>query len=267
MKRFFSILIILLILQINIFALPTDYRGLTMWVSGDDPVLTNLTLGDGQPIGGIVPWTNRIDSKRWENPTSSTQPAYRLEGSPPNGLPYISFGNNDFLVWNGTASTIICPNAYAIFMVLRPQRAASPNCDWSGAVPFNFNGSNGYGDINLCLSGGSNKFHLHHYIGGGSSVDINSTTNYSVGTWYVLEAWYDGAFIHMRINGDTEVSALAISLATTANTPLLGLFADVTGPMTDIAEAIVYREVPSAPQRAILRSELGTKYAISVTTP
>src|SRR5690242_8705788 len=180
--------------------------------------------------------TKRIDSKNWTSDTSTRRPAYRTEGDPPNGLPYISFGNDDFLVWSNTADTIICPNAYAIFMVLRPQRAGSTNCDWSGAVPFNFNGSNGYGDINLCKSGLDNKFRIEHYIGGGATNAINSTTNFSTNTWYVLEAWYDGAFLHMRINGDTETSVLTAQLVTTAHTPLLGLFSDVAGPMTDIAE-------------------------------
>src|SRR5689334_13338 len=166
-KLLVSVLLIIFTLQISVFALPTDYRGLTMWVSGDDPALTVLGLGDGQPIGGGIPWTNRIDSKNWTSDTSTRRPAYRTEGDPPNGLPYISFGNDDFLVWSNTADTIICPNAYAIFMVLRPQRAGSTNCDWSGAVPFNFNGSNGYGDINLCKSGLNNKFRIEHYIGGG----------------------------------------------------------------------------------------------------
>lgn len=217
---------------------PLDFCSL--WVSGDAPTLAALVSGDR--VGGDPAWIDRITGIRaFSNPTEAQQPVFRTGG--PNDLPYLELDADAKLIFSNTASTVLATTGYAIFLVIRPQRAGNAACDWSGTVLYDFAGANGYGDISLCLSGGQNKFRLNHYVGGGVTVSVTSTTNYVVGDWYILGAFFDGANISISVNREAPVSAPAANLATAANTPSISYN---NGPETDYEEILQFNSYPGS---------------------
>jgi len=216
---------------------PRDFCSL--WVSGDAPTLAGLL--DGAEVGSDPKLIDRITGVRlFEQATEESNAIFRTGG--PNGLPYLELGAAGKLFFSNTASTVLSTTGYAIFLVVRPQRAGNPACDWSGSVIYDFAGSNGYGDVSLCLSGGQNKFRLNHYIGGGVTVSVTSSTNYVVGNWHILLALFDGENISISVNRAPLVSAPAATLANSANTPSIGF----NDPETDIEEILQFNSYPGA---------------------
>lgn len=234
---------------------PTTIATCTEWVSADQPQWAGFA--DLQAIGDASHrWEDRTGSGRyWEQPTGSAQPILHLTGGP-NGKPYISFDSNDLLGFSNGASTILDVDGYTMFMVVRPQRAGSTNGTEGGPnIYTNF----GYVGTALFSTGGDNKFSAYNYTG--TYNRANSTTNYVVNTWYIVEVWYDNTNINIRVNGDATSSTATGNPLSLADTAVLGLSVPCE---MDYAERITYDSNIASGDRDLLRASLATKYGITL---
>jgi hypothetical protein len=212
--------------------------GASLWVTGDAPTLEGLN--DGDKVGFDPAWIDRITGVRQFTSSSDPSGATLRDGGP-NGLRYLEFRGAQKFAFSNTASTVLSTSGYAIFIVARIQQPGHAACDWSGAVLYNFAGANGFGDISLCLSGGQNKFRLNHYIGGGVTVSVVSTTSYVEDEWYIIAAFYDGSDIYLSVNNETPVTAPAASLANDSLTPAINTSDHLDA---DIEEILEYKGFP-----------------------
>lgn len=236
---------------------PGETGDLSMWISGDDSLLSGLS--DGDPVGGATPWTDRVTGTRtWTNPTEGNRPNFK-NTSGPNGKPYIRFvaASSHFLEFSVAGSNIFTASAWTMFWVIKPDSNGVALGTEGGA---NIIHNNGF--IGLCLfdSGGSvNKFRHYRFDGGYTGVD--STTTYSTGTWYIVEAWYDGTDLHIKVNNDTEATVAASNPSSLTNIPRMCRNTSFSG---DIAEGLIYNVSKSSGDRTTIRNGLATKYAITL---
>lgn len=183
-----------------------------MWLIADNEDWAGFANNDQLGYDAAHFWdkpyiaVNYIES----NGTSGQRPLYKTGG--PNGHSYISLDNNDAWIHNNGASAFLSSSGYTAFFVLRPQSAGGGACTEGGD---GFYSTLGYVGGTFFNSGGSNKFCWEQYNGGYAT--INSTTTYSLNTWYIVEAWYDGTNINLCVNGDAKVSAAQSSPGTLAN--------------------------------------------------
>lgn len=231
---------------------PYGVAGASMWIKADDPLLSGLSTND--PIGGTTPWTDLVTGTRtWTNPTSSFRPTYKENAQ--NGLPSILFDTtDDFLDFSVAGSNIFIASEFGGFLVVKPGINGSTLATEQGPnLLMNF----GYIGISLFDSGGgTNKFRFYTYDG--AYKGANSTTTYSVGSWYIVEYWYDGN-VHLKVNNDTETSFDAGDPQLLTNIPRLsGNVA--TG--SEYGESIVYPFSPSSGDRLTLWSALSSKWDI-----
>lgn len=230
---------------------PNDFDA-TMWVSGDDPLLSGLSLNDP-----VSPWTDRITGTREFTITGTARPLFKPNGV--NGLPYLEFdGTNDTMGFSVAASNVLSAGAYTIVAVVRPQSNGS-----TLGTEFGKNLFSPGGYVGLCLfdSGGTtNKFRIYRFNGGYTGV--NSTTTYSLNTWYIVIAWWDGTNLNVRVNGDTLASVAASNPQQLSDNPQMSW---VSPAGVDIAEMFTKDEAPvdTAEVDAIFEA-LGDRYAITI---
>ena len=167
---------------------PNDF-GATMWVSGDDPLLSSLNADDP-----VSPWTDRITGTRTWTAAGTTRPLFKPNGV--NGLPYLAFdASNDVMGFSHNVSTIVTASEWTIAGVMRPQTNGHILGTESGKNVFS---SGGF--LGLCLfdaGGVTNKFRVYRFNGGYTGV--NSTTTYILNTWYIVIAWWDGTNLNIRV--------------------------------------------------------------------
>lgn len=230
------------------------------WVAADNAdwsgFADNTTVGDSTHR-----WSKPfIALNYWEDDgNSSHRPKYRTSG--PNGRPYLEFDTDDTLNHlNGASSFLGGGTGFTQFIVVRPQSNGGGACTEGGAGVYS---TGGYVATTLFSTGGLNKFCFETYNGGYRTV--NSTTTYSLNTWYIVETWWDGSSQnHIRVNGDTEQTVAAATGPGTlanGNTTKFGSIA------VDIAERMSFNTDIGATKRANYRQSLGTKYGITVTVP
>jgi hypothetical protein len=233
---------------------PTTIPTCTEWASGDQPQLSGFS--DGQAIGDASHrWEDRVTAgiRYWEQTTVGNRPTFHNIGGP-NGKPFISFDSTDNLTFSNGASTILDIDGWCMFMVVRPQRAGSTNGTEGGP---NIYSNGGYVGVALFSDGSNNKFSAYHYTG--SYNRANSTTNYVIGTWYIVECWYDGTNINIRVNGDAAVSTVTGSPLSLADTAVI---CASTPCECDYAERITYDSNIASGDRDSLRVDLATEYGI-----
>lgn len=119
-------------------------------------------------------------------------------------------------------------------------------------------GGGGQWGILLGASGSNNKFTLFQRSGGVNTF-LASTTTYSQNVWYIVECWYDGTDINIKVNNDTAATTAKGNFST-ANTPNMGQF----GLTSDVAEQITYDVDVGSSNRTSIRNYLADKYAISI---
>lgn len=231
---------------------PTTIATCTEWVSADQPQWAGFS--DGQAIGDAThKWEDRTGSGRWwEQSTPSARPTYRNVGGP-NGKPFIEISSANSLLFSNTGSTLFDPDGWCMFVVVNPQENGNSNGSEFGR---NLYTHGGY--LGLCLfdaGGGTNKFRIYRYNGG--YVGVNSQTTYSIGTWYIVEAWYDGTALNIRVNGDTTQSVTVSGYGSDANVG--AIYAT-----SKYAERMTFDSNISSGDRDSLRVSLATKYGITL---
>lgn len=234
---------------------PTTISGCSMWVSADDPLLSGLN--DGDPVGGTTPWTDRVTGTRvFSNPIVGDRPVKKLNIV--NGKPVIRFdATNDRLEFSVPSSNIVTASAFTIFIVVKPDRNGTTSGTEAGA---NLLTSIGYWGIVLFDSGGgTNKFRFYRFNGG--YVGVNSTTTYSTGSWYIVECWYDGTDLRIKVNNDAEATQAASNPQQLTDHPSIS---GATAIGSDVAEEIVANVTWNSTDRTTVREALADKYGITL---
>lgn len=237
---------------------PTTISGCSMWISADDPALAGLS--DGDPVGGTTVWTDRVTGTRnfaWS--IAGERPLYKVNIV--NGKPVIRFdATNDKLEFSVASSNIVTASAFTIFVVAKPDRNGTTHGTEGGP---NLLTSFGYWGVNLFDSGGStNKFRFYRFNGGYTGT--NSTTTYSTGSWYVIECWYDGTNLRIKVNNDTETSVAASNPQQLTDKPYMGGSTTNSAIGSDIAEIVVANVAWNSTDRTTVREGLADKYAITL---
>jgi len=233
---------------------PLSVDGATEWVSGDQSSLSSLVNNDP-----VTTWLDRVSSTRSWGATGTTRPFFKTGG--PNGLPYLAFDADDDMTWSSTISTMISSTGYTVFAVVRAHRNGVNDDPW--LCP-QFGGTlNGYYGLSLRNTGSGNKFVLWQDRGGSftpRAQGVSSTTTFVQDVWYIVEGWWDGTSMHIKVNNDAEVSATFNNPASLANSISIG-----AGSLSsDVAERITYNVSLTTIQRAQIRQYLASKYAITL---
>lgn len=145
-------------------------------------------------------------------------------------------------------------SAFTIFVVVRPQRdgvSGGPS-----GVPVVWGGG---GQFAILLGSSSGNRFTYFQRSGGVNTFLNSTTVYSQNVWYIVEAWYDGTDMHLKVNNDTETTA-AKGGPSLANTPNVGQ----SGLTSDVAALYVWNVDIGSTNRNSFRGSLGTWFSISL---
>ena len=224
-----------------------------MWVSGDDPLLSGLSLNDP-----VSPWTDRITGTRTWTSAGTARPLFKPSGV--NGLPYLEFdASNDVMGFSVNVSNIVTAGAWTIVCVIRPQTNGHVLGTESGKNIFS---SGGF--LGLCLfdaGGVTNKFRVYRFNGGYTGV--NSTTTYSLNTWYIVIAWWDGTNLNIRVRPaggalDTLASIAASNPQQLTDTPQMS-WSNSMGAV--LAELYTTDEAPADEAQVIaMVDELADKY-------
>jgi hypothetical protein len=227
---------------------PTTITGCTEWVSGDQASLSSLANNDP-----VTTWLDRVTGTRNWSASGTVRPLFKTGG--PNGKSYLAWDTDDEFNFSNGVSTILSGTGYTMFIVCRPQRnGVNDDPQW---CPVLLGPQNGYVGVSLRNVGAGNKFVLYQYNSGYASV--SSTTTYVTNTWYIVECWYDGTNINIKVNNDTAVSTAKASPASLANTPPIG-----GNLQTDIAERQTWNVDIGSSNRTTMRNSLASKYGITL---
>jgi hypothetical protein len=229
---------------------PDDVSGITEWVMADQSSLSGFNDGDT-----VTDWLDQITgTRKWTQSTTANKPLFKTGGA--NGKPYLRFADStDQYVFSNTLSTIYSTTAWTTFIVIRPQANGGSN---QNTAPFLFSYGGGQGGINL-KNDGSNRFGVWQRSGGSDGTFLGSTSTYTQNVWYIVECWYDGTNINIKVNNDTTAST-ARGSASTSFTAGIGS----NGLTSDIAERVTYNVDIGSTNRASVRQYLADKYGITL---
>ena len=233
---------------------PTSITGATLWIDGTSSSLPGL--GDGGAVGSTTNWIDRISGTRnFAQATAANRPTLHQTGGP-NSQPYVSFDSTDLLGFSNSANQIFSGSAYTLFVVIRPQRngvSGGPS-----GTPAIFDSGGGQWGAVLGSSGG-NRLTIFQRSGGSTSF-LNSTTVYSQNVWYIMEAWWDGSTVSLKVNNDTPVT-MSKGGFSTAFTPALGNFSLTS----DIAALYLWGATDiGSTSRDSFRTSLAAWFGISI---
>jgi hypothetical protein len=236
---------------------PTVFSGATGWFDGGTTSLPGLA--DGGAVGSTTNWIDRVTGTRnWSQGSAGNRPVLHTT-SGPNSKPYISFDSNDELAFSNTISQLISSSAYTVFAVIRPQRNGVNDDPWW--CPQIIGVLNGYFGLSL-RNAGSNKFALWEDRVSPSPRTgyVQSTTTFSQNVWYIVEAWFDGSSINIKVNNDTAVSLAFGGPGSLANTPSVG----VGGLTSDLAALYVWNTDVGSANRGTFRTSLSSWFGITI---
>lgn len=227
---------------------PTTISGCTEWVSGDQSSLSSLSNNDP-----VSTWLDRVTGTRSWSASGAARPTFKIGG--PNGLPYLEFAASQEMNFSAASANLLDNAGYTMFVVIRPQRDGVSGL---GSAPHLFAFGGGQGGMAL-KNDGSNRFGFWQRSGGSDGTFLGSTSTYTQNVWYIVEFWYDGTNINIKVNNDTTASTArgGTSFGFTPNIGLLSL-------TSDVAERITYIADIGSTDRATIRSSLATKYAITI---
>lgn len=236
---------------------PTPFPGPTLWIDGTSTSLPGLA--DSGSVGLSTNWIDRVTgTQNFSQGTSTNQPTLHQTGGP-NNKPYVSFDANDSMVFSANWSGIITASAYTIFAVIRPQRDGANDSAWF--CPQIIGTINGWDGLSLRNTGSGNKFSLWQDRGSGfgspNAASVESTTSFSQNVWYIVEAWWDGTNMNIRVNQDT-VSSLPF------NNPQFLSFVPSMGMQSDIAALYVWNTHIGSTNRDTFRASLSSWFGITV---
>ena len=227
---------------------PMSISGITEWVSGDQSSLSGLSNNDL-----VSTWLDRVAGIRSWSASGSLRPTFKTGG--PNGLPYIRFDGTDTMSWSNTTSTIVSNTQYTMLVVLRPQQDGAAD---KNDAPYFF--TDGGGQLGMAFKNdGSNRFGMYQRSGGSDGPFLGSTSTYTQNVWYIVEFYYDGTNINIKVNNDTPASTARGGFSN-AFTPGIG----ANSIIYDVAERISYNVDMGSVNRTSVRDYLADKYAISI---
>lgn len=233
---------------------PADFSGATGFFDATAASLPGLA--DLGAVGSTTNWIDQITGTRnYSQGTSGLRPTLHTTGGP-NGQSYISFDSGDIVEFSNTISTILSASQYTMFFVCRPQRdGTNDDPQWCAKL---FGPSNGFVGVSLRNVGAGNKFVLYQFSG--SYASVSSTTTYSQNVWYIVECWYDGTDINIKVNNDAVVSAASGNIGSLANNTNVGQ----EGLTSDVAGIYFWNEDIGSTNRDSFRSCLGTRFGITL---
>ena len=234
---------------------PTAFSGPTLWVDGTGSSLPGLA--DGGAVGSSTNWIDRITGTRnFSQGTSANRPTLHQTGGP-NGQPYIAYDSTDGLDFSNTISTLISASAYSGFTVIRPQQNGVNDDAWF--CPQIIGTVNGFFGLSLQNRGSGNKFALwQDRVSPSPRTDsVLSTTTYVLNTWYIIEFWWDGTNMNIRVNQDTTSSKAYNNVGSLANSPS-------SGAQMDIAALYLWNTNIGSTNRDTFRAELSAWFGITV---
>jgi hypothetical protein len=227
---------------------PLSFSSCTEWVTADQPSLADFEEDDPVGLDPDRHWIDRVTGTRyWHRESEARCPKLKLTGGP--YLDFTGAADRD-LSWSATASTLLSFTGYTMFQVCQPRK--------NGANGINVSlFSVSYVGIALFNDGSGNKFRHWADSGGGSVAGTNSTTIFTLDEFYIIEAWFDGGRIYIKVNGDAETSIVK-SPASLAFNPAIMQGDEVAF----LKERITFNADIGADARAAFRTSLSTKYGI-----
>lgn len=237
---------------------PADFSGATGFFDGTSASLPGLA--DLGAVGSSTNWIDQITGTRnWSQGTGADRPILHTTGGP-NGQPYLQFTDNtDSLTFSNSISSLLTVGAYTIFVVIRPQRDGVNDNAWT--CPQIIGTFNQFWGIAIRNTGSGNKFSLWQDRSSPAprTDSVESTTTYSQNVWYIVECWWNGTNMNIKVNNDTTVSKAYNNIASLGNTPTIG--GDLT---SDIAGIYTWNADIGSTNRDSFRSCLGIRFGITL---
>jgi hypothetical protein len=242
---------------------PTTISGCTLWLAADD--MTGFA--DGDAVGGGSPdnWLNAGSAGGdFRQTTANQRPTYETNEIN-TSLPVVRFLNTpateeDSLNSTVATSALISSSAYTVYIVVRPTIGGGtdgsaryyrrPRIFGTGASSDSFH-------IGLY----DTKFSLNHNSVTGPK--ILTPTAFTVNTWNLVEAYFDGTTMSIRFNANAAGTVAGGTTGALTATARIGSGTDLKLD-ADIAEIVGYNVDIGSTDRGVVRAGLGTKYGITV---
>lgn len=159
--------------------------------------------------------------------------------------------------FSNSIGTLINVSAYTVFCVIRPQRDGHNDSAWF--CPQIIGNVNGFFGLSLQNTGGGNKFSIWQDRGSPNprTNSVESTTTYVQNVWYIVEAWWDGTNMNIRVNQDTVSSEAYNNIASLGNTPFMSM-------QSDIAALYTWNTDIGSTDRDSFRAELSAWFGITI---
>jgi hypothetical protein len=222
-------------------------------------------FADGDAVGGGDPddWENLGSAGGdYTQTTPNMRPTYQTNEV--NGLPVVRFvntpsGEEDNLTNSANLSTLITTSAYTFYVVVRPTIGGGTDASSRYYRRPRIFGSSGSDAFHVGLY--DTKFALNHNSVTGPK--ILTPTAFTVNTWNLVEAYYDGTTMSIRFNANAAgtIAGGATGGLTIPSRIGFGTDEKFDG---DIAEIIAYNVDIGSTDRGVVRAGLGAKYGISV---
>lgn len=193
---------------------------------------------------------------------TATQRAFYIQNVV-NGLPVYRFDHStdafgDFYRINANSSNIVNgTTGYTIYSVINmaDTGSSSGTSNINSAAIIGDGGTDGWG---IAIKAGN--FRIFH----SSPVAVDAAVAFSINTWYLVEAWYDGANINIDLNGGTVSTTAAAPPVGTGNQIRIGRTnGSANRPNADIPLIETYNRPLSSAERSSVRFGLCQKYAIT----
>lgn len=233
---------------------PTAFSGPTLWIDGTSTSLPGLA--DLGAVGSTTNWIDRVTSTRnFGQGNSSARPILHQTGGP-NEKPYVAFSSGQSVDFSNTIASIIDATAYTGFAVTRPQVNGTNDSAWF--CPQLLGTINAFWGISLRSAGG-NKFSLWQDRCAPSprTNSVESTTSYVLDTWYIVEFWWDGTNMRIKVNNDTTAALAYNNVCSLAHTPSIGAH-------LDLAAMYIWNVDIGSTNRDSFRTDLSNWFGITI---
>lgn len=217
-------------------------------------------FADADPVGGSGDeWTN--DGTAGSNFTQGTvnrRATYQTNEI--NSEPVVRFvntpaGEEDRISSSLAASNFFSVSAYTLFIVFRATSTGSNHATLHRNQGLLIENNATFGVV--LKNGNVALFH--------NTSAASVQTAFSANTPSIVECWYDGTNINIKLNGGTTVSAAAANISSLSAIVQLGVsFGASNSYDGDIAEIIGWNVDIGSTDRTTVRQGLGTQYGITV---
>lgn len=236
--------------------IPTSISGCTLWCAADNTEF----FSDAEAVGALG-WNSEGSyiAGNFTQSTANRRPTFQTEEV--NGRPVVRFvaspaGEEDLLTGQG-ASNFISTSAYTFFAVVKPSAGGGTD------------GSSHYHRRPSIIQDANRNWHVGIYDSK-FCVNHNTTTGpgllsstFTPGNWYIVEAYFGGGTVGLKVNNSTPVTASSGTLSSLGNLAFgQGQDAYFDG---DIAEIIGWNVDIGSTDRTTVRNRLAAKYGITLS--